>query len=134
MTDEEKKEFVKKTWIRVVLEGIRPNIEEINRAFAYKKIAVLVFEPHPISIPYLRSLGWDEKSPIFTLSNARAKEQAEDSEAQGDDVTVRWFRSGKAGRIYVCAHMGTYLLNYNHHKGFYIEPGSSTAEYEAKFN
>jgi hypothetical protein len=78
-------------------------------------------------------VGWDGKSPVFALSDVRTRKQAADSEEQGDDVTVRWFRSNRQGRIYVCAHMGTYLLNADPKKGFYIEPGSSTAEFEAKF-
>ena len=134
MTDAEKQEFARKTWVRVIEEGIGTNIKEINRVFSYKRIAVLVFEPHSIIKPYLRSLGWDGKASVFALSDSRVRRQIANSASHGDDVTVRWFSSGKVGRIYVCAQMGTFLLNYDNDKGFELEPESFTKDYAAKLH
>ncbi len=116
---------------RIFREGIKPHCDDINRIWSYGRVAVLVFEPHPDALSVLRGIGWDGKCAVFALSDSRVRRLIGNYEAEGDSVTARWLRIEKPGqgRMFIWAGRGTLLYNFNEKDGFFLEPGSTDAEF-----
>ncbi len=108
---------------RLLEEGIKPYAEKLARILLTGDIAVVVFEPHASSRPAMRALGWDGKSAVFAMPNNIRKRLAKNIDA----VTSAWLTNGNVGRIFVCVHFGTLLVNFVEELGFSIEPGSLDA-------
>lgn len=108
----------------VLGEGIRPHAEAIASIGATGAVAVVVYKPTGEAIELLEVLGWDGVAPVFPLRAEAGEIIAGDSDA----VTARWFRSRRAGRIFLFAHGATSLVNFDRDAGFTIEPGATDRE------
>lgn len=104
--------------------GIKPNATEIGRIALKGQIACLVYDPEgEQSMQALNALGWDKRAEVFALSKKAAKQLA-----TADNATKAWVERKSGGRIFVVAHRGTLLVNFEPGKGYWLEDGSTNAE------
>jgi hypothetical protein len=108
--------------------------EHIAKIIAAGRIAVVVHEPHPEVLDGIAALGGGRSTAtrVFALAPKRAKRLARIFSRVNDLVTAKWLKrvdTASTGRLYVCVHLGTLLVNYVEGEGFSIEPGSVDADF-----
>jgi hypothetical protein len=108
-------------------EAIKPHVDIIAPIVIAGDVAVIVHKPSASAARALHELGWNGSAPAFQLRSEDTERIAESCARMGDEVTGRWLRSGRQGRMFVFWGDGTLLINHAEGQGFSLEPGSTNA-------
>ena len=110
---------------RILNEGIIKNAEAIASIVSDGGIACVVYELREDVVDGARDLGWDGETPAFEMNEEKRKLMAFKCGQMGDVVTKKWLESERQGKIFVMAHAGTLLVNFDPEDGYSLEPGST---------
>jgi hypothetical protein len=113
-----------------VLDGaVKPHASAIAAIIVDgTSVAVIVHKPGEAAAAALHGLEWDGSVPVFGLSGVTLTRVAETSASMGGEVTQKWLKSHRPGRLFVFWGDGTLLINYAQGAGFNLEPGSTDME------
>jgi hypothetical protein len=96
---------------QLLAEVVVPHWGAIMPILGEGSIALVVHDPDDEGVTRLRSLGWDESSPVFEMRRHDAERMARDCVAMGDARTAAWLLAREPGRLLVVAGCETLFLN-----------------------
>ncbi|HEY1695180.1 MAG TPA: hypothetical protein VGG39_23590 [Polyangiaceae bacterium] len=99
---------------RFAREVVIPNWSRILDITADNTLCVALLEPKNEWVTTgLPKMGWNGRSPVFSVNRSLAERMAARMSAVTDPVTAAWLRRRVRGqrRIFAVMHLGTLLLN-----------------------